>query len=475
MPMKGSDDENSEEEPLVEITLEMLFQLIGKIGDYEVLPTVRTTGNTYLVDELGEHVLRPGVTFEEGSIDTIIGKPEYLLTGLLDFIISTPSITALIESILPDSLKETIMNLLDAENKQETIDGIVKVLLTLFNKYVVTYLAIEDPEEELALTKEPINYYEENGDPRKMRTVTKDETENALSIIDKLVNPLLGIFGMKPVKEMISDFLFDNDTLSGLIGTAVGALATIDPGTLSSIDAILNVLKSLDIIDLQLTPNGYKNAMKDEYGTIKAFLDDAIIYGIHQKDENGELLIDGEGDYIPDYKLDENGERISEYVLDDNDEKIPVYETDDQGNYILDENNEKIPVYEKDDNGEYVLDKNGEKIPVYEMTYVLKTASDATWADVRDYLETFDKYVYTYTHLKLVFDPETGEPSVEEVTEEYYDEQPGLRTIVEAGQTLKVYPVMTEEDGELLRLGRDRQRLPDLTGLRADFPAERSA
>ena len=447
MPLKL--DENGDEVPILEITLEMLFTLVGKIGDYEVLPTVRTTGNTYLVNEFGEHVLRPGVIFEEGSIDTIVGKPEYLLPGLLDFIISTPSITDLIIDLLPDSMKETITNLLDADNKQETIDGIVKVLLTLFNKYVVTYLAIEDPEEGLELKKEEIRYYEEGGDPRKMRTVTKEETQDALSIIDKLITPILTIFGMKSLNEMITDFLFDNDTLSGLIGSAIGALATIDPKTLSTIDTVLSVLKSLDIIDLQLTPNGYKDALKDEYGTFKAFLEDAVVYGIHQKDENGELLIDGEGDYILDYKLDEEGERISEYVLDEYGEKIPIYEIDEEtGEFILDENDEKIQAYEKDDNGEYKLDENGEKIPVYEKTYVLKTPADATWSDVEDYLKTFDQYVYTYTHLKLEYDPMTGESTINEVTEEYYDEQAGLRTIVEGGRTIKVYPVMEEKDGE---------------------------
>ena len=101
------------------------------------------------------------------------------------------------------------MGLLDSTNKQETINGIVNVLLTLFNKYVVTYLAIQDPEEGLELKKEAINYSGTTGDPRKDRTVTKEETENALKIIDELITPVLSIFGMDSLNNIINGFLFD--------------------------------------------------------------------------------------------------------------------------------------------------------------------------------------------------------------------------------------------------------------------------
>ena len=38
------------------------------------------------------------------------------------------------------------------------------------------------------------------------------------------------------------------------------------------------------------------------------------------------------------------------------------YERDEQGNFLLDENGQRIPVYEKDENGEFVLDADGNKI-----------------------------------------------------------------------------------------------------------------
>jgi len=97
-------------------------------------------------------------------------------------------------------------------------------------------------------------------------------------------------------------------------------------------------------------------------------------------DEEGNLLWEKNEDGSD--KLDDNGnpipqripimQEIQEPLLTDEFEiegYEPVYETDENGDFVLDDNGEKIPVYETDENGDFILDSAGNKIqstvPVY--------------------------------------------------------------------------------------------------------------
>lgn len=79
-------------------------------------------------------------------------------------------------------------------------------------------------------------------------------------------------------------------------------------------------------------------------------------------------------DYLIKYKLGENGEPLK-YELDENDEPLRyVYQTDENGDLILDENGDPIllkdangnPVKDSEGNGELVLDENGNGDPAVE-------------------------------------------------------------------------------------------------------------
>ena len=252
------------------LTREMIYELAGKLGEFETYATVRSTAMSYLVTTDNQTVDATGAACEgePQKVTSIVGKPEYFLPGLLGFVLDSTEIKTLILGLIPDAdpndesainIKEIVEGIL---NNPTGVEGILTLLAKLFNKYIVTYLAIEEPVELLKLEREPIPYYDETpgADNYDNRTVTKEQTEGAIATLDKLLDAILPLFiedydSEAGLAGLIGGLLYNNDTISSIFDMLVNALGGLD--SWDTITMVLSIVKQVTGFDIQLSPKAF--------------------------------------------------------------------------------------------------------------------------------------------------------------------------------------------------------------------------
>ena len=252
------------------LTRDMLYTLAGKLGEFETYISARSTAMSYLVTTDNQYVDANGEPIEgvAGSVTSLVGKEKYFLSGLVGFVLGTPEIVELIEDLLPgpddqgkpNQITEIVTGLL---NDPDGVEGILKILAKLFNKYVVTYLAIEQPDAANELEKVAIPYYDETegADNTDNRTVTKDQTTAAITTLDALISEILPLFieDFTSLSDFIGDFLYNDELVTKLLDLIVEALGGLDEKTMSTIEMVLGIVKDVlgDEYDIQLTPAAF--------------------------------------------------------------------------------------------------------------------------------------------------------------------------------------------------------------------------
>ncbi|MCM1543970.1 MAG: hypothetical protein NC110_01610, partial [Ruminococcus sp.] len=249
----------------IDITLskEMLFDLAGKMGDYETIDTHRTTADSALVNSDGQYVDKDGnllapEDISGGKITTIVGQKQYFLTGLLDFALSDEVVGKLINA---DSINGVLKDIIESVTGKDAVKNLVDIIIKLFNKYLVNYKAIVDPKT--ALVKTVVDY--------SKRTVTKDDTNNAISTLDSLVGQITTMLGLGTLDELLADNLYTDNIVNMLVGLVVGLLGGLDSKLLETIETVLGYVKDIIGIDIQISPEYYAS-LSDE---LAGFIGDA--------------------------------------------------------------------------------------------------------------------------------------------------------------------------------------------------------
>ena len=131
----------------------------------------------------------------------------------------------------------------------------MKVIVKLFNKYVLTYKLIADTDP--ALAKQAIKYKDVEPVTAQNRTVTHDQTTQAIQTLDKLITPVLDLLDMGSLSELIGEKLYSDSLVSTLVDLLVGLLANMDADTWKTIDMVLGLVKDIVGMDIDISVQTY--------------------------------------------------------------------------------------------------------------------------------------------------------------------------------------------------------------------------
>ena len=250
------------------LTKDMIFKLAGKMGDYKVIDTLRTTADYALINNEGKYVDKDGNLLTEADIaaggrkiTTLVGVDRYFFTGLIDFVCADGLLGKFIDTSTMNAIVADIINNVTGP---ESVENVIEIALKILNKYLVQYKAIEEPGT--ALVKQFINYADSVAD--KKRSVTKAETEKAIANIDAAVAPILKLVGVGTIEDLLNQYLYTDDIVNMLVSLLVGLLGGMDADTWKTVEDVLGYVKDVIGIDIQISPAYYATVSSELAGFI---------------------------------------------------------------------------------------------------------------------------------------------------------------------------------------------------------------
>ncbi|MCI6771779.1 MAG: hypothetical protein MR567_07425, partial [Oscillospiraceae bacterium] len=250
------------------LTKDMIFKLAGKMGDYKVLDTLRTTADYALINNEGKYVDKDGNLLTDADIaaggqkiTTLVGVDKYFFTGLIDFVCADGLLGKFLDTSTMDAIVADIINNVTGP---ESVENVIEIALKILNKYLVQYKAIEEPGT--ALVKQFINYADSVAD--KKRSVTKAETEKAIANVDAAIAPILSLVGVGTIEDLLNQYLYTDDIVNMLVGLLVGLLGGMDAKTWETVEDVLGYVNDILGYNIQISPDYYKTVSTELSGFI---------------------------------------------------------------------------------------------------------------------------------------------------------------------------------------------------------------
>lgn len=242
-----------------ELDSDFLFELAGCMGEYELCYTLRTTATAVMLNSDGHYIdIYGNVQYDiygneitdisefeyTGKTIKFTAQSEYFILGVIDALANEEIIDLLENSLeLDDAIVTIVENLMDADG----LENIVDVLIMLFNTYLNEYEVIEDLTAKLV--KISVSYADIG--------VTQEETTTAVEAIDTLLGTVLGILDIGSIEEILSGYLYNDDTVSALAGMILDLVIGLDEETWSTIEMLLEYSYDILGINIELSVEAY--------------------------------------------------------------------------------------------------------------------------------------------------------------------------------------------------------------------------